>query len=511
MFRDFFRYFKNFFKYKLFRIIIYIFIAFCIFTAMKIKSNAASLPSATATVYTQSQNCTSSNGQLDCMKGSAYKFQYQYNTQKSVDEYEKDIILNNFSYNQLFQNLIYDYQIPDTFTIDSTNRSIYIEPAISSSQFILGNGTGSSNTTFTMSMFPTTSYDEDNETTDRHLIFPINYNFKPYYCSYVDVSDNLTKPCEVILDIGSGNVWKYVANIPLNTTINRLSFYFGTTNLYSGNSKTITYGNYSFQVPDSSYIGYYHNTTAKDLLSIYYLNYNTYRQASNSNNFGLWYLPQGVTIRVPKFNVPNSSTELSYNSNNYTNNTYKWNFTNLTSQEIEILNNSISNIESDIENQNSNQNWFDDTMNGFRSSEEASSFTNLFTALFSYPFQKLSSLSNEPLFTNQGGPNLAVCTGRNLVGGIPENRLEIPVLNNVKWQVPCLHTDFYTQLKSGDFAFYPTTIDGVTITSGGSNSLYPIIRLILRGVLVYILFLNVIDIYKYILDSDRKEIETLDL
>ena len=502
------RYTKN----KIYKIIFFI----ILFLLISYLTNACDVHATTfllqdtARIYTESQKCTTNNNSLSCVKGTAYKFQYDYNTTKSGNSYQFDMILNNFDYSQLFQNIIYDYSISDTFTIDSTHRSLYIMLPYSDSQFQLGSGTGSSNTTFSINMFPQNSLNPNTNEIDRHFTFPMNYNFKPYYCSYVDVSDNQTKPCNVILDIDSGNVWKYVADIPLNTTINRITFYFGTNQLYSGSLKIQTYGVYNISIPDNENIGYLHTTNNNTLYAINYVNFNTYRQRSNSNNIGIWYYPQGYTIQTPKFQVPNNQFEIGYDNVDYRGNTYKWTYTNLSSSQLEQLNSTLGNIEQDIIDQQGSDNWFDDSMSGFTNSEQANSFIQIFNAIVTYPLQKFSDQLDEGLTNNQG-LNLALCTGRNLIGGINENRIQIPLYKGVKFDFPCLHYDVYSKMYNDDYGFYPTTLNDVSISGGRSNNFYSIYRLIIRGFLIYCLYLTCLDAYKYILDSDRKEIEVLDL
>ena len=504
-------------KYIIKRVIIGVLIGIGIFL---FKSNftyaATYLNSDNAVIYTQSQKCTESNDNLSCQQGTAYKFGYEYNTRKNTNEYEIDMILNNNQYSQLFQNIIYDYSISDTITIDTTHRSLYILLPYSQSQFSLGAGLGSSNTTFTIQMFPQNSINPTTEEIDRHFVFPMNYNFKPYYCSYLDTSDNLTKPCNIILDIGQGNIWKFIADIPINTTINRLTFYFGTNQLYNGSLKSQIYGNFNIKIPQNEKIGYEHGTSENTLYAIYYVNYNTWRQRSNSNNIGIWYYPQGYTIYQPKFSVPNSQYELAFDNVDYSSNIYKWTFTNYTQQQLDELNLTIDNIEEQLQQQE--QPNADDTLNGIFNDFNnvyAQNFTSLFSSLFSYPLSKIQEQTEIDLVNSSKtalSRQLCQKSSHFDIGGGATREQEIQFYRDYSFKLPCMHVDVYPNLKYGRFAFYSTNFLGVNLTGSGADFNFTDIWLTIQhGILVYLLFVNVLNIYKYILDSNKAEVEVLEL
>lgn len=509
MIKDFFRYSKNFFKYRLFRIIIYIFIAFLIFSFCKLKSHASTISGATATVYTQTQNCdidSSDQTKFACQKGTTFKFIYDVNNTSNTSDFSPFILTSDkYIY---FKNLVISYELASPITIDSTHRSIYVK---FQNGAYLSTSTNDGELQINQNWISTTPVVDNQE--DQRYKIPANYSFKPYYCNYID-SNGVTKTCGVIFEHTSAttNNFYMVFDIPTGEAVKKINLFLGNyTFNTSYNVRTLVSGT-SIKVPSSTNFLYTEWIGGRSNFSTYRVNYNTYRQTTNdSQNTGIYWLLKGVTYRDPKFKVPNVSDELNYDSNNYTSNSYKYYFNSYSSDLKDQLNNSLSVMEQETEEQQED-NELSDLMNGFIDSDEASSFTNLFSSIFTYPLNKLRETTNEPLFDDSPtGVNLAVCTGRGFIGDVDQDRIQIPTINGVKWDIPCLHYDIYTKLHNDTTGFYPTSIDGHNITSGRSTSFYLIYRTILRGVLIYIMFLNIIDIYKYILDSDRKEIETIDL
>lgn len=516
MIRDFLRYSKNFFKHKLFRLIIYGFIAFIIFSFVKIKGvNAAVINGATTKVYFETQNCDINSGTFNCIKGTSYKFQYQENTTNN-DSTFYPLILNNSDNYVLFKNMIFDIELASPINIDNTNRSILLN--FNNYQYLSGD-TNTYGSYFFVPNFLDTYGLDSNDTRDNRLMPYATYNFKPYYATYTD-SNNVIHDCGIILYQGSGGSPAYfymVFDIPLNTIVTKLTLYLGDyhfNNTYNVN----TLSNTSIKVPGPNYQYYDSFGTGQSNLYYYGRLYNNYRTTNNDQHInGLLMLQKGVSYYQPKFNVNNSDNFFKTTSDIYTSSNYKYYFDSYSSDLKQDLENSVTRIEDEIEMQQSAGD-FDSLLNGFINSETSSSFTNLFTSLFTYPLSKLNEAKTEPLFNNSpvnnkgtGGLNLAVCTGRNIIGGVPEDRIEVPFYGGVKWTIPCFHYDIFSQMHDENTSFYPTSIDGHAIQSGRSTNFYSVYRIIIRGILVYLFFINLIDIYKYVLDSDRKEIDVIDL
>lgn len=513
--KSFFRYFKNFFKYKIFRVITYLILTFLILMFFKIKgAKALYIEGATTNVYFETQNCQLNDNTFNCNKGTSYKFVYEENTTNN-DTTFFPFILNNQENYVFFKNMIMNFSLSTPITIDSTNRSIGYN-------FSVGNYISAETNTYGSLYFVPNFMDSyginSNDTRDNRLMSYSTYAFKPYYASYID-SDDVEHTCGIIYEHASATTgwFTMVFDIPLNTQVKGLKLYLGNYKFDSTYNAVTLVPN--IKVPSGNFA--YYDSNIADRTNLYYYGrlYNTYRTTDNDdNNKGLLFLQKGVAYYQPKFNINNNAHSLQTFSNSYSSNTYKYYFTNLSNEDLSSIQNSIPRIEEELNNQQS-EGDFDNLFNGFINSSQASSFTNLFNALFSYPIAKFNESLDEGLFDDTpannkgtGGLNLALCTGRGIIGDVSEDRIKIPFYGGVKWTIPCLHYDIYSQMHDENTSIYPASINGINIQSGrGSTTFYTVYRLILRGVLVYLLFINVLDIYKYILDSDRKEIEVIDL
>lgn len=510
MIREFLRYSKSFFKHKLFRLIIYGFIAFIIFTFVKIKGvNASAISGVIADIYAQSSNCSfdDSTNNFNCIKGRSYKMSYIPN---SAGDNNLPVIIDNENNSVLIRNIIFDYKFNATKEVTNNDRSYMI--SYGAGDVLDSNTASASDYNFSLNVFPITTQNSNDDVDPRYNLIA-NYNFKPYYCSYFDVDENQFQNCNIILAKSNNSFIWFVIDLPIGTKFNEIKLYFGTPNLTGTYSfKNMTTG---FKAPNFNEFFYNTDVAGNTSFNYYKVNYSTWRTTTPTNNVGLVWYPAGYNVSFPVLTKNSLNGEVQVDSTSYTNNLYKFNFDNVDSTLKNQYNETTNNIDQELTQED---NWFSDSMNDFIDSGTSSSFSNLFSSLFQYPLEKLNESITEPLFDNSptnnkgtGGLNLAVCTGRGFIGDVSEDRIQIPTINGVKWNIPCLHYDVYSQLHNETTGFYPTSVDSHSIQSGRSTNFYSLYRIILRGVLVYLLFLNILDIYRYLMDSDRKEIDVIDL
>lgn len=463
----------------------------------------------TINVYSQTQNCDlDENNNFNCTNGVSFKFTSQYKSNANNETQPMPWLIPN-EHSILINNVIYEY-IPDSpITTSSNARSIGL--GMGSTTLIDTSGSGSI-MNFSMKMFPHNTIDDnDNITYDKTI--PINYNFKPYYCTYFN--GTTWTYCNLILEIGSSsNVFWYVLDLPTNTTVEKVRLYFGSPNRQTTFAST-TYGSDNIRIPDYQYISIDNSKTG---FSKFYVNYNTWRQTNAGTPFGLWFYPKGYLLYQPEFYMPNGQFTLMVDSKSYVNNTYKFSYSSLDSSLQQTYTEQPERIEEEIENQTPSDDFESDlseSMSGFADNENSQRYLTTFEALLSYPIQKMKEQSSFDLVNHNSwiGANQIdskLCWGTDGVVGDVSQPYKVQFFRDYKFTLPCPHSDIYTHLGYGDYGFYPSNFMGANNT-GYTYNFISIWLVIQHGLLVYLLFVNVLNIYKYILDSRKSEIEVLEL
>ena len=152
------------------------------------------------------------------------------------------------------------------------------------------------------------------------------------------------------------------------------------------------------------------------------------------------------------------------------------------------------------------QDGLETNFSDFGSSTYGSAFNGLFTSTFAYPLEKIENMLDEDIYyVNQGGNrvlNLALCTGHS-VDDHWGSRWQVHITEDYYFEFPCPHYDIYPYLKSKNhtYQFYGS--------SQWSFQYY--YTIIIRGILVYWLFITCLNIYKYVLDPNDTKVEVLEL
>lgn len=494
------------FRYIFKRVIIGILIGLFFIMFKSCNVNAIAITNKNVNIYSQTQNCDlDSENNLSCTKGLSYVFPYSSGS-TNLSDIDMPFFLPN-EHNILVSNLIFDVDLGEEYIIDNNIRSIYL---------ILGNQSwfssnlslGPSNYRFTLNMFPTQSEASNN-------ILPSVYGFKAFYCSYFDTVSQTTKTCNVKYGMDSNsNVFKVIPIFDLGTKLNRFTISFGTTDLYSGSTKLLC----NVRVPNSqTFIN--SQCSSSNISYKYYVLYDTWRSVSleNYKPIGLFYYNKGTNLTTPKFKLPNYSSFLSYDNYDYSNYTFGATFDNYTLEEKEKYNDLVNTInkeiygEFEVDDVEAN---ISEMMGSFADNENSQRYLSTLESLLAYPIQKLQEQSsfdlvNYNVWTDSYQIDNRLCWGNDLIGdqGQP---YQVQFWRDYKFTLPCLHSQVYTKLGYSNFGFYPSNFMGSN--NIGYNYNFISIWLVLQhGLLVYLLFVNVLNLYKYILDSKKSEIEVLEL
>lgn len=520
---------KRDFLYIIKRVIIGILIGLFFIMFKSCNVNASALPSNTSYIYTESDNCivdTNSPFDITCNKGTSYKFYFDFNETDNNSTYLTPMILNNNNYSVYFKNIIYDIRLNATYTIDNAHRSFFIEFPYTSSTFF-----DIYNDRFAFKDFPHNSTNLQDKT-DVRLNMSNAYSRIPYYCSYFDTDLNIMKVCDVILDTDTTKI-KWIINLPVGTNFNRFVLYFGTNQSYSGASaSTGTYTNMeAYRFPDilpfTDVLNRFSGNTETNLAKLYGRTKDNLRSVLNNNTPGIkgvggvWWYPKGVPVLTPEFTLPDYNNLVQYNNTNYTINALQLHFSNdYTIEQQTTLNNTIESIENDLEQQqpSDEENGFEFINSGwgfFLSNTYVEKFTGLFSSLFTYPLTKVHDTLSEDLVKTGTGSgsgsylNDGVCWGR-INDWTTKEPHKVYITKDYYFNFPCPHVDIYPHLKSGDFGFYPNTFHGIQL-DGSNHDFYTLYQTVLDGLLVYFLFVQVLEIYKYVIDPTNTQVEVLEL
>lgn len=521
---DFVKWSARYGKNRFYKILLF-FILFCIFTFFFKSCNVKALTyiqDAQADVYFKSQYCTESesisgnyNGtpqsgkRFNCETGPSYKFAQLLNNSSSI---EVPFLITE---NQLFNNMTFKINFENPVEITSTNRYIVLRAPWGNSNISQGTfGTFSS-------YFPLNGIRPNGTSTDLNPSLSTYFN-QVEYCNYSDGSTTYKCNNVTIAPNTGNNRFVFYIDIPVGTIVSNITLFFGNNNIQS-----------SYDIYSRDVAGWFTAmTTTQNLynsnITTNFDSFDTYKQIVyrlnqyKGNHYNIYgkdffsgsglayyrYAPSGPTFK------PSTSTENLYFETNIPsyNGSPVYYFANATTEDTNYYNGLVNSIEQEL-NPPSEDSWFTDSFNGFLESNESNSFITLFNSLLTYPLSKFTQQNQMKLtWTNVNGAEIlspAICKGVGIAGDYgPGIQLS---WHGASFDFPCIHYDVYSKLTSDNFAFYPTTLNGANISGGNSHNLYSIIKIILDGVLIYFMFITCLDIYKYILDSDRKEIEVLDL
>lgn len=512
-------------KYIIKRIIIGTGIALCLFYINSCKAHAlTTIDNVSADVYFKSQYCTESESistnnisgsRFTCETGPSYKFAQLLNNSSNVD------VPFLITENQLINNMTFKINFEDPVEITSTNRYIVLNAPWTSFDYD-HKAIGISNSYFTLN-----GVRPNGNTTDLSPSISTYFN-QVEYCNYSDGSNTYKCNSVTISRNSSYDKFVFYIDVPEGTNVHNITLFFGNNNILSsydiyssevnGWFRAITTTQNAYQVNITSSYNSFNNY--KQLLVNFKDNLGNHYNIYGSNFYsgaGLVYYKYAPTS--PTFS-PSNITDNLYFETTVPTTSYSpvYSFANISTSDTDYYNGLVNSIEQELNPVSNNDAWFEDSLDGFISGSQANSLIGLFNSLLVYPFQKLNEQKQVDLVRQNINGNYILNSNicmKNMGQDTILNEYvpyQIQFYRDYKFNLPCPHTEIYTNLKYGDYAFYSTTFLGANMgNSGASNSFSSLWLTIQHGFLVYILFVTCLNVYKYLLDSNKTEIEVLEL
>lgn len=505
-------------------------IALIMFKSYKVNALTTISDSVVANSYYQTQYCTpgstiTSGIQYNCTTGPSMKFSQYLNNDENISVpalINSGQLINNFSYEILFENPI---------TISSTDRYLVLQPP-----FVKNSSSYSNDSTFNVQFTGALTLNGiKNGSSVSNSPATSVFGISPKYCSYYD-SNNQLQYCNVsiVLNTSLPSLLYYI-DIPVGTSFTRVNLYFGHKDLSSTYDIKYdkVYGEYyplsnnwdsrgwnSSSYCSTSYSNFWCNAITWENYKTYYNSndYNVKRGFSDRIGAGLihyYYAPYDT-----KFNPSNLTQNLWLDSSIGTTNIITTSFNNVSSEDTTYYDNLMGTINQELNpggSTGTDTSFFNDFLEGYTTSSSASGLLSLFNNMFLYPMQKLQSNAQLDLVTtnihNDKVLSSTLCEKNpsSAIVGDPYTPYQVQFYRDYKFNLPCPHSEIYTQLKYGEYGFYSNSFLGASVNTGVSYSFASIWLTIQHGFLVYILFVNCLNIYKYVLDSNKTEIEVLEL
>ena len=512
-------------RYIIKKVIIGVLIGVALIMFKSYRVNAATIDTIiNANSYYQSQYCTQGDtitddnwgtgSRFSCTKGPSYKFsQYLNNDTDNVS------VPALFSQGQLINNFTFEINFEDVQTITSTNRYIVLR-----APWVSSNSSTSPKYLGVYDGYLTLNGVVSNQVRGYSPSVSSFFN-QPQYCNYVNDNGDINICNIYIAPYSSLNRYVFYIDIPVNTNVKSITLFFGNNNiqdtydLYTG----VINNDFRAMTPTSwKYNSSCGNSTTnldcyKTLFARYQdysnNNYNVYG-ASALSGAGLIYYKYGPANST--FTPSNVSENLWFETTYDTSTNVIYNFSSSTQSIQDYYNNLVGNIENEINPSVNTDGFFTDFLDGFTTSTQASGLLSLFNNMFLYPMQKLNTNASVDLVRqNINGTyilNDFICM-KNSTASYPStyNAYEVHFYRDYKFKLPCPHTEIYNKLYYGEYGFYGNNFKGASIHTGIQYSFVDIWLTIQHGLLVYLLFVNCLNIYKYVLDSNKTEIEVLEL
>lgn len=354
------------------------------------------------------------------------------------------------------------------------------------------------------------------------------YNFVPFSAEYHDPTTDTWVSVDLRLYSWNTSVdfaghLQYIMTMPTGASFDGLKLRFGDLHDLQVSEIYLNSKMYPSENGSEPYMYYQYG---------YNYSYSTYK-AFNQDDYdylGLLVFPANTSLDNfnyrPSSNIStnNEFTRISYNGSLPSSATLDkvWNFAGMDYIEYEEqiqqenqekLDEVLEQIAQEEELEKYN-NDLSNSMSSFINSDNSTAFTGLFSSLFLYPLQKLNSIKNEDLYmTNAGGGhynNLGLCVGVNGIGQF-NNRWRIHITDSDYFEMPCPHYDIYPKLHTANYHFMGSVNENINGTVTDPNSFQFYYQIVIRGLLVYFLFVTCLNIYKYILDINDTKVEVLEL
>lgn len=354
-----------------------------------------------------------------------------------------------------------------------------------------------------------------------------------YYADYYDSDLEEWKPLSVSL---STSMYLKASNWTNGQHISKLRFYLGSpSDLYYMVGGVSTSNPYVPVLPNYyEYLIDKYNENKYSNYQLFALPNATWVNNSNSAIFPIAFYPKGVNISVSSYTRRNYSIYLTNNDSGTATNIYDFTSSSLNDK-IQNSEDNMNNLTNEIENSLSNSQAQEEIgtqfdPNEFESleaefsffNEKSYPFTGLFSSLFVRPLALLSNQANIDLVNPNSSGNLVLdrelCnrySGNPNSSGLPGGGTdyEVELWRGYKFKIPCMHVDVYPLLKHTPYGFYGSSFLGVPIT-GHEQVLFSFANiwlLIQHGILAYLMFVSCLNMYKYMLDSNKTEVEVLEL
>lgn len=506
-------------RYIIKKVIIGVLIGVALIMFKSYRVNAATIDTnINANVYFKTQYCstgTAGSGLYDpytftCENGPSMKFVQLLNSDQNVS------VPMFISQGQLINNMTFEMNFEDGQTITSTDRYVVLRiPWLSSN---ISNGV--------MNLYANSYFTTDsirNNSVIHYAPSVSTYMFQPQYCSYEDTTGYHN--CNVYIYPNSTiERYAYYIDIPVGTTFNQITLFFGNNNVQSTYSILSSYGtivNY-YPLTTTRNMGTCNSSTSNE--NCFKNTFNNYKNYS-SNDYNVYgsntYSGAGLLYYRyppvnPTFNPSNVTENVFFESNMVVDDAILYNYNSYSQELVDYYNNLATNIENELNPSVNIDGFFTDFLEGFTTSTQASGLLSLFNNMFLYPMQKLNTNASVDLVRlNLNGDyilNDFICM-KNSTASYPStyNAYEVHFYRDYKFKLPCPHTEIYNKLYYGEYGFYGNNFKGAAIHTGIQYSFVDIWLTIQHGLLVYLLFVNCLNIYKYVLDSNKTEIEVLEL
>lgn len=509
-------------KYIIKRVIIGILIGLFFIMFKSCNVNAATLNGTLSTKY-NFDNCSMIQSSMFCSKGNSFLFRNSFSSTNQSSTEISFPYIDTSNNGVMLTNIDFTYSFSSPVSIgDNTSIEITYYPFLN---------TSGHNFAF-RGLYP---YFWDNT----NKIYPYawsNLNYRPIYVAYNLSSEdsNIWHSTSIHFrdSASSGNISYFkLYDIPSGSSVQKIRVIFGTTKHYSGSTQVIN----GYTMPQLTSNWVYYTNGSSTTPTNFYSTWEEYKNAT-SDNLGLVYIAQN-SDSLPNFHRNwsllgyfSSYPAVQTVSNRDHADSVRGIAFDLSSVNLEDISNDNTYL-SDIETQiainqatigtdlsDEDKDYINPLYSEWNNSY-TNGFTSLFSTLFAYPLTKVQQqVNNDLVRQNINGSyilNSRICMKNMGQDSILDEYVpyQVQFYRDYKFDLPCPHTEIYTKLKYGDYAFYGTTFLGANLGSsiGGTYNFVSIWLTIQHGILVYLLFVNVLNVYKYILDSNKSEVEVLEL
>lgn len=258
---------------------------------------------------------------------------------------------------------------------------------------------------------------------------------------------------------------------------------------------------------NNTYLALYTKTSSYEYIRQRYYQYGIYM--NTSNNF--------TSSRSSQQNLTIADSEVQQKLNELNKEIYvvsSWIGESIfTNTQTTVMENAFTDIADDIDSKVGN------VLAGANPS--TTTFSDFINALVYQPIYLLNQSANLDFYDSDGNMTGNLCFSSFQQGGTNRGFVPIPFTSDggtqKRFQFPCLTRDVYSHIKHVDSSFSysvvgsPNTFDDSNSLGYSSTTFMSIWLLIQHGVLYYFLVITFIKVIKYCIDTNKAEIEVLEL